>query len=941
MFWKKYDTNQEKDIYIRQQKNFKTSHYDEGKNMTVSFPPPNVTWVLHLWHALTISIQDMIVRYYRMSGYRTTFIPGTDHAGIATQAKVEQKLFKEWIKKADLWRVDFLKHVRNFALENRGTIIEQMQACWWSFDWSKEAFTLSEKFSRAVRKYFVQMYRQWKIYRWSRVTNRDPEIQSVISDIEVEYVTQPWKLYYIKYFTKWWSRCLTVATTRPETIFGDCAIAVHPWDKRYKEFIGKTVLVPILNIHIPVIADEYVDPTFGTGALKITPAHDANDFEIWVRHNLTLDKVAINKEWYFTDICGEWFAWHKVVDFFDNVVQKLHDTTNLEKIEDYEVKKPISTRTWAEIQPLISKQRFYDTSLATNAVLQSIQSWETIIYPQRFAHTLEQWMSNPKPWCISRQLWWWHRIPVRYSDESMYVLDEDDITQKLWKILFNLIADSKIEKTFTLNDLNNALDMQCIVPQDWTVYDVYTQIFWYFDRETLHDDMIRLSYIHTDWDCYTFSFEDIFGSWPVNQDHDTFDTWFSSWLWPLATLWRPDDTADFASLFPQTLLETGSDIIFFWVARMMMMSREVTWKMPFESVYLHGMITDERWRKMSKSDWNGIDPQEVIAKYNTDGMRLALMMWSTPWNNVWFSRDKVDYASRFLTKLRNASRYIYTSCQLQEWHTINYHEIRESIQEINDFDKRILSWLDDMIKHSHDHMSAYRLWEYISDLIQFIWWSFCDRYIEISKHNTSSWTQSVLLYCIWTLCKLLYPAAPFITDALRHSLWFSWEVYDWYPEIYDVSCPSQTKVLMEIITHIRSLRADHKVPQHEWINAMILWPRHIQDFVLQYKDLLLALAKVADIYFEPQEWYHTSILYDMTIWVQYTQKIDAKQQLYLLQKQYDDEKRYADEIRSSINAPWFLQKAPESVILLKQRKLEESLITIDLLQLQISKIKAI
>lgn len=956
-----------------------------------SYPPPNVTWVLHLWHALTTTMEDVIIRYHRMTGKSTLWLPGTDHAGIATQTKVEAKVKADEGKtRFDYGRVDFLEKVWDFALQNRSTIISQMKSMWSSLDWTRESFTLSEKLSRAVRKSFIELHRQGKIYQWHRVTNRDPVSQSVISDIEVIMKEQESKLYYVKYFVTGGQSSITVATTRPDTVIADVAIAVNPGDKRFKWFVGKFVLAPITNRKIPVIADDYVDPEFGTWALKITPTHDANDFEIAQRHKLPMDVFAFDKEWRYSEHAGE-FAGVHIDDGFDNMVSLIQERGNLERVEDYINKLPTSERTGAVIQPIITQQWFYDTSEAAAASDQALTDGDLKIYPARFEHDFHQWMEKIQPWCISRQLWRWHRIPVWYgSDGQMAVVDEDVVLAScaedvnlLTLIVFNLIADSRLTEQFTLEQFVELMLSDSIVPTEGKIYEVYHTIYSvkFADNPVMLDQLrflnSQLATLHSQpgdtdaihhigellssathmidaGDTFSLDIDAITGlTWAV-QDSDVLDTWFSSWLWPMTTLGRPEKTPDFEQFFPQTMLETGGDIIFFWVARMTMMSYDLTGKMPFRDIVLHGMVLDEKGKKQSKSVGNVVDPIGIIEQYGADTMRMALITGSTPGNPLKIGGDKFDQYSRFINKFWNASRYVVTKIVWEDSNTeFTYEAVRQQLidwlDQTNDFDRWILTGLDELITKQHELFAMYQIGEFSSQLMTFVWSSFCDWYIEISKQVTSPMTDTVMIYTITTLCKLLHPYIPHVTEQLWHYVGMQWwlAIQPVAKVLGDIESNIHTQTLMSLISECRTLRNQASVPNHEKVTVIVTVNHDFAQLIQQYEWLVCGLLKADSIMYQPtmersiSDWEVLSaMLYDMKVGIK-TQapQLNRKDHLTKLQADLIDEERFVADLKRSLTNPEFVDRAPAHIVESKRTKLEELKIKIEQMQIEIETIK--
>ncbi len=954
-----------------------------------SYPPPNVTWVLHLGHALTTTMEDVILRYHRMTGKSALWLPGTDHAGIATQTKVEAKVkIDEGKTRFDYGRVPFLDKVWEFALANRSTIISQMKSMWSSLDWTRESFTLSEKLSRAVRKSFVELHRQGKIYQWHRVTNRDPVSQSVISDIEVIMKEQESKLYYIKYFVTGGQNSITVATTRPDTVIADVAIAVNPGDKRFKWLVGKFVLAPITNRKIPVIADDYVDPEFGTGALKITPTHDANDFEIALRHNLPMDIYAFDKEGRYTEHADE-FAGVHIDDGFDNIVSLIQERGNLERVEDYANKIPTSERTGATIQPIITKQRFYNTSQAAAASDKALTDGELKIYPSRFENDFHQWMDKIQPWCISRQLWRWHRIPVRYgSDGQMAIVDEDvvlaacvDVPNLLTLVVFNLIADSRLSEQFTLDEFIELMLSDSIVPMEGKIYEVYYAIYSVKFTgnkamleqlstlnllfSTLNLDPSNTDIIHQigellasathiiDGDQFTLDVAAIVWFDNPIQDPDVLDTWFSSWLWPMTTLGRPEQTPDYQKYFPQTMLETGSDIIFFWVARMTMMSYDLTGKIPFRDIVLHGMVLDEKGKKQSKSSGNGVDPLEVIEQYGADTMRMALITGSTPGNPVKIGMAKFDQYSRFINKLWNASRYVVTKIVWEDTKTeFTYEVVRQQLidgmSQTNDFDRWILTGLDEMISKQHELFESYQLGEFSSQLMTFVRSSFCDWYIETSKQISSPMTDTVMIYTISTLCKLLHPYIPHVTEELWRQIGMTQRlaIQPVAQVLGEINTNVHTQTLMSLISECRNLRNQAAVPNHEKVSIVVTVNHDFAQLIQQYEALVCGLIRADRIIYQPtMEWSEldpvmSTMLYDMKVGIK-TQapQLNWKDHLARLQLELADEERFIADLRRSLSNPEFVERAPAHIIETKRTKLTDLTTKIEQMQIEIETIK--
>lgn len=963
----------------------------EGQeSFVIGLPPPNVTGVLHAGHSLMITVEDVMVRYQRMLGKHTLRIPGTDHAGIATQIKVEQHLLEKTGKtKEHIWREAFINKTRDRSKKHRSTIVGQIKHMGASCDRSREQFTLSEQLSRAVRKSFTNLYREGKIYQWSYITNRCPATQTVVSDVEINYKETTWKMYHIRYFMDSKSDTITIATSRPETIFADVAIAVNPQDKRYKKLIGKTVLIPIINRRIPIIGDQYVDMQLGTGALKITPAHDQHDFEIAKRHNLATDIYAFDKKGDFTEHAGKDFAGKPVEQFFDNIIDFLNDIGNLVKTEQYPTKIPYSDRGNAKIQPMLSTQRFVDMKHYASEVSLAVRRDEVQITPERYKETFYQRLDNIQPRCISRQLWWGHRIPIRYGQSGKaYALDEDSIINAhTWSshlvlslIIFNLIADLRINIEFWIDELIDVLTSNSITPQHGYVIDAYIDTYRiaFFDNTILSQQVEQISNIFTQIqedpehitnlidlleqsfaikhtsNSYIYQLDLITWEEIVKQDEDVFDTWFSSALWPFSILGRPDQTPDMKHFYPNTVLETGYDIIFFRVARMMMMWLANTGKLPFHHVYLNGLVRDPKGRKFSKSLGNGINPLDIIKEYWTDAFRLALIVNSTPGNDIVFSIDKVKLYSRCINKLWNATRYVMTKIW-EDTSTTNKRSdmiylstyITDHISESNDFDLRILQKINILIDDVTTKLDKYQYGEAWDHIIQLLRHDFCDWYIEISKKHTSELTHTVMHYVIGTLLTLLHPYTPFITEQLRKQCGFEgWLALQ--PRPKQIPLPEKNykiNVLMESISIMRHLRTTVWSKPHEQVEIFLQSGSEFHIFVQQYTSLITYLTKASSIqYFlhgeTAPEWFSTSIIADIVIGIKWVVIIDKKMKIIEFERKLSEEQQYLQNIRSSLSNPWFLSQAPASLIESKKQKAEEIKKNITLIELELHKLKS-
>ncbi len=717
-----------------------------GKTFYIPIPPPNVTWVLHLGHALTLTLEDIMVRYHRMIGDETLWVPGTDHAWIATQARVEKMLAESGITRQSLGREAFLEKIWEWKNKYGNTITNQMRQVWASADWSKERFTLDSWLSKTVTDAFVDLYNKGMIYKGEYMVNYSPWLNTVISDQEVIYKEEVGKLYHITYFVSGSDNEVVVATTRPETLLWDEAVAVHPKDKRYKALLkwGKKLILPILNREIPLIGDEMVDMEFGTGAVKITPAHDPNDFEVAKRHSLPLDNIVVGKDGNMTS--KAWiFAWQDYQTARENIVELLKSKGNLVKVENYTHKVGYCERSGSRIETIISTQWFVKVEEMAQKVIAWYKKKEFEIIPERFNKIFEDWIYNLRDWCISRQLWWGHRIPAYYHKET-------------W------------EMVVSKEDLS------------------------------LTGEYIR--------------------------DEDVLDTWFSSGLWPFSILDFDFEAKTQSELFnkfyPAQVLETGHDIIFFWVIRMLLFWYEFTNQTPFKKVYFHGLIKDKHGKKMSKSLGNGIDPLDMIEKYSADALRLTVSVWNTPGNDLKFDEDNVMENKVFINKLWNATRFVYTNLFEKSSYTIDSYEtlekrILENYDTLMFHEKWILSRLKSISDQVNMGMEKFNFSEVGIELQNFTKNDFCDYYIEEFKivRETSQFGNDVIIYAINNILKLWHPYIPFVTEELWNKIGFEGKLIETeYSKVAlraDKEIEKDKQILIEVIREIRNLRAENNI----------------------------------------------------------------------------------------------------------------------------------
>ncbi len=646
--WKEYDS-------------FSPRPSRTGETFYIPIPPPNVTGNLHIGHALTLTLEDIMTRYHRMKWDDTIWIPGTDHAGIATQAKVEERLGKQGIQKKEMWREKFLDACREWVNEYGGNIQNQMSLLGASVSWEHERYTFDEKSNHLVESIFVDLYNKWLIYRGEYMVNYSPVLESVISDIEVDHKEVEEKMYYINYFVSGSDKEIMVATSRPETLLWDQAIAVHPKDKRYKKLIWRSVILPIINREIPIIGDDMVDMEFGTGAVKVTPAHDPADFELWKRHKLKVDYRVIDKNGYMTKEAGIFEGLKAEKEARENVVELLRSKWNLVKVEPYTHKVGFCSRGGCRIESVVSTQWFVRASVMAEKVIKWYKNKEFEIIPSRFEKTFEDWIYNLRDWCISRQLWWGHQIPAYYHRET---------GELLW------------------------------VTRDPT------------------------------------ELEEKYGKENIRRDDDVVDTWFSSGLWPFSILdWTIENPGEFfEKYYRANVLETGHDILFFWVIRMLLMGYEFTGQTPFDTIYLHGLILDENGRKMSKSWGNVVDPLSVIEEYSADALRLSLILGNTPWNNLNFSKKTVEEYGLFLNKLWNIVRFVWMNIgDITEDRNVIEKRILEKKDALLPYERWILSRLASTIENMTNGMEDYSFSSSGMDLLSFIRDDFADFAIEAYK----------------------------------------------------------------------------------------------------------------------------------------------------------------------------------------------------------------
>lgn len=828
------------------------------KPFSIVIPPPNITGKLHMGHALDNTLQDILIRWHRMMGDNTLWMPGYDHAGLATQIKVEEVLKKEEGKtRFDLGREEFVKRVWAWKEEYGDRIINQLKCLGISCDWERKRFTMDEGCSRAVRETFVSLFEKGLIYKGTRITNWCVNCHTALSDIEVEHEDTPGHLWYVRYpVVGEEDTYLTIATTRPETIPGDTAVAVNPEDERYAKLIGKTLRLPILNREIPVIVDSYVDTKFGTGAVKITPSHDPNDYEMGLRHNLP-EIVVIGKDGVMTEEAGP-FAGLERYECRKQIVARLKEEGYLVKIEEHSHAVGHCQRCHNIVEPLVSTQWFVKMQPLVKAAVDCVTDGRTQFVPERFTKNYTGWMENIHDWCISRQIWWGHRIPVWYCDDCG-------------------------EMSASRTDLEKC--PKC-------------------------------------------------GSTHIHQDEDALDTWFSSALWPFSTMGWPDNTELLKQFYPTSVLVTGYDIIFFWVARMLIMGMEFMKEIPFEKVFIHGLVRDSQGRKMSKSLGNGIDPLEVIEKYGADTLRFMLITGNTPGNDMRFYWERVEGTRNFANKIWNASRFALMNME-------GYDKDAE-LAPYTLADKWILSRLQDTVKDVTGLLERFELGEAGRAIYDFIWSEVCDWYIEIAKprlYNKEAaaeraTAQHVLATVLVSAMKLLHPYMPFITEEIyqclpheAESIMISkWPVAD--ESLVDPDAERGMNAIMDSIKAIRNMRAEVNANPGKKIPAIMLVSEDLREVVAHNDSYIKLLGGIDNLELRPlngekPENAMAAVVTGIEVYLPLAGLIDVEKETQRLSKELAAMEKDLQRAGGKLNNAGFLAKAPEDVIAKERAKYEE------------------
>ncbi|MBQ8884295.1 MAG: valine--tRNA ligase [Oscillospiraceae bacterium] len=852
---KLYEPNQVEDkIYAFWQENkcFHAERDPEKKPYTIVIPPPNVTGQLHMGHALDETLQDILIRYKRMSGYSALWLPGTDHAALATEVKIVEAMRKEGLTKEMLGREGFMKRAWAWKEQYGGRIVEQLKKLGSSCDWDRERFTMDEGCSEAVKEVFVKYYEKGLIYRGERMINWCPCCMTSLSDAEVTFEDQAGHFWHIRYPLKDGSGYVEIATTRPETLLGDTAVAVNPEDERYKDIVGKTLILPLVGREIPVVADDYVEIGFGTGVVKITPAHDPNDFEVGKRHNLEVIKV-MTDDAKITDDYPEYAGMDRY-EARKKIVEDLEKGGFLIKVEDYNHNVGTCYRCGTTVEPAVSTQWFVKMAPLAQPAIDAVKNGETKFVPERFDKIYYHWLENIRDWCISRQIWWGHQIPAFYCDDC----GEMVVTK---------------EKSATCPKCGKAM----------------------------------------------------------RQDEDTLDTWFSSALWPFSTLGWPDkDAEDFKYFFPTNTLVTGYDIIFFWVIRMMFSSLECTGKPPFDTVLIHGLVRDAQGRKMSKSLGNCIDPLEIIDQYGADALRLMLATGNSPGNDMRFIEEKVKSCRNFANKLWNASRFIMMNLP-------DDFKADKLPENLNTEDKWIVSKFNTLAKEVNENLDKFELGVAAQKIYEFIWDVYCDWYIELTKPRiiaggeTATTAQSVLVWVMKGMLKLLHPFMPYITEEIWQALVNdgSTIMTSDFP-VFDekLSFPEEEKsfeMIIDAIRGIRNRRAEMNVVPS--VKAKLYIETAEKTTFEAGKMFFERLASASDVEVS-DKWEiadSVTVVTDVArIFIPLSDIVDTEKELARLDKEKKAVQKDLDFLNGKLNNQGFLAKAPEKLIEAEKAKLAKA-----------------
>ncbi len=834
---------------------------DADEHYSITLPPPNVTGSLHMGHAFSDTIQDILIRWQRMQGKSVLWQLGLDHAGIATQMVVERQLDAQGSHRRELGREKFVEKVWEWKGESGGVILGQMKRLGLSLDWSRERFTMDEVSSNAVREVFVRLYEEGLIYRGKRLVNWDPVLETAVSDLEVVHDEESGHFWHIQYPIAGTdpddpSKHVIVATTRPETMLGDGAVAVHPDDERYRDLIGKELLLPLCNRTIPVIADDYVDPEFGTGCVKITPAHDFNDYEVGKRHGLPLINIFTNRAHINSDeIIPEQYRGLDRYEARERMVADLEAEGLLYKVEDHEHKVGRGDRSHAVIEPYLTDQWYVAVKDLAEPAIKAVEDGDIRFVPQHWEKTYFEWMRNIQDWCISRQLWWGHRIPAWYCSDC------DHIT---------------------------------------------------VDRGTPE---------------YCGGC----GSREIRQDEDVLDTWFSSGLWPFSTLGWPENTKEIEDFYPTNVLVTGFDIIFFWVARMIMMGMKFTGKIPFKDIYIHALIRDTQGQKMSKSKGNVIDPLEIIDQYGADALRFTLAHMATPGRDVKMDVKRIESNRNFMNKIWNAARFVFMNR--------GNAAVDPTVKPESDVNRWVLSELNATAREVEKALGEYRFNEAAGTLYNFIWGTYCDWYVEAAKVSlykgdeiSKAETQVVMLTALDGWLRLLHPICPFITEALFQELHGPDERLvssDWVGSYAsDDQAVLRMNRAMEVVSAIRSIRGEMNVSPGKKIVAQVAAPDVVRSELETQQKVLMSLARLESLEWLPEEveveGAAVAPLADVTVYLPLAGLVDVAEELARIEKNIARAEKDVGNLEGRLSNPKFVDSAPEAVVAKVRTDLDEN-----------------
>ena len=829
----------------------------KARPYSIMMPPPNVTGSLHMGHALNHTLQDILIRYQRMRGLDALWQPGTDHAGIATQMVVERQMAAEKLTRHDLGRDKFMERVWAWKAESGGTITRQLRRLGASPDWAKERFTMDEGLNRAVRRVFVELYKQGLIYRDKRLVNWDPKLHTAISDLEVEQREIKGHLWHFKYPLEGESgRFIVVATTRPETMLGDTAVAVHPEDERYRDLIGKFVVLPLVGRRIPIVGDSYADPETGSGAVKITPAHDFNDFEVGKRAGVAAINI-LDRDARINDNAPETYRGLDRYEARKRIVADLEALGLVEQIEPHTHKVPHGDRSGVAIEPWLTDQWYVDAHTLAQPAIAAVEAGRTAFVPKHWENTYFEWMRNIQPWCISRQIWWGHQIPAWYGPDGKVFVEE-------------------------------------------TEAEAQAAALKHYGATT-----------------------------PIKRDEDVLDTWFSSALWPFSTIGWPDETSELARYYPSDTLVTGFDIIFFWVARMMMMGLHFMKDVPFRTVYIHALVRDERGQKMSKSQGNIIDPLELVDEYGTDALRFTLTALAAQGRDIKLAKNRVEGYRNFATKLWNAARY----CQMNQCLTGPDFAPTGLALQVN-------RWIVTEVIRAADKVSvaidAFKFNEAAGALYQFTWGSFCDWYLEFTKpilngsdEAAKAETRATTAWVLDQVLILLHPVMPYITEELWEQfspggigarpgrlITTSWPAYD--RSLIDADAGAEMDWVVRLISGVRTVRSEMNVPAASQIPLLIRDAGPVTAGRLAtHRDLILRLARLASVDLHSGPAPHGSVqtvLDDATLILPLTGIIDLDQERARLTKEIARLTGEIAKVDKKLGNAEFMAKAPEEVV---------------------------